>query len=966
MTWTLGQQSAGISARENGGVGDGAQAPSPAMLTALAAQLAAMPQQRLNGYNLPLHLTPILLLTNEPISLRLQQDASLPWPQPLTVAAPLLPNISDSAGIDITPLRERQALPVAPVFVLREGRMRGLRIAVIAFSPLYQEQGVTKVTYQADVTIADAKVLPTTSLLFAPELSPGVGTNPNELTDTIRQLRQARPLFLEAPMTATNPVAEEAAIRLSVSAAGLQQLVGSALIANGMAAGLDLARLHLWRHGAEIPLEVDDADGRLDESSMVRFYAPPAASSMNVGDRWNATATYWLTYEQNEGLRIATRDVTPAGAPLRQSAFEEGVWEDNQLYESTMAGVDGDHWFASKLEVEAIDPNNPASNPVSGIILTPTLTLDTASQEPSLFTLTGSTRAVGQHLLYVNFDDHIESLSWSSETTYENWQHTITTTLHPTQLDLALIAGLTPSLVRIDKLFWRQPALLDLHGRGALFVGAPGSWRYTLQNLPQEGALYAITNPLRPERLLPLPASNGQFEDGPTAQRYLVAGPGTVHQPGLSLYAPTQLATPEGADVVYIAPANFQAVLAPLLELRRRQGYQARFIDVQQIYDRWSYGDVAPEAIRDFLRFAVSQWTPAPIAAVLVGDTTFDPRNYTGAQDEVANRNVVPTFLATIDPWLGETACESCFAQLDGDSPLDTAADPGFLMDIWLGRLSVQDEAQLATVVDKIVRYEQSDATALLQPGHQQALFVADNYIHPDGQRDLAGDFAYYSDLVIEGDAERNIAPMLPSAITPRRLYYDPSATGSSEPWREPDGAQARLRAIEELRQGSTLVTYHGHSNHFQWATTDPNLDPPYLLGTNDVFKLDNLTSPFVLLEMTCLTSQFPFVSPSGTTLDERFLRHDNGGAVAVWGSAGLTVSVGQDALIRGFHQQLWATPSLTARLGALTTAGYYNLFANGVCCQETRYAYLLLGDPLTPVLLWSPDKLYLPVVHSQ
>jgi hypothetical protein len=329
----------------------------------------------------------------------------------------------------------------------------------------------------------------------------------------------------------------------------------------------------------------------------------------------------------------------------------------------------------------------------------------------------------------------------------------------------------------------------------------------------------------------------------------------------------------------------------------------------------------------------------------------------------LGNPNVIPPYLAAVDPWIGEAACENCFAQLDGDYPLAAPSDPGFLIDLWLGRLSVQSTAQLHTVVDKLLRYEAGNRQ---QEWSYASLYVADDYIHADGTRDEAGDFAFFQDLNVMGDPLHGLPPQQSPALPAVRIYYDPRPGGVRYEWREPDAVQARLRVIDAWQQGPQLVVYNGHGNQYQWASTVRTLPEPFLFGTNDVAELHNLDRLAIVLAMTCLTGQFADVSTSGTTLDERFQRQDTGGAAAVWSSAGLTVIYGQEALMRGFHSQLWSRPPGTARLGELVEAGYFALFNQQGCCQSTSKVYLLLGDPLTPALISAPVTNFLPFVQSR
>jgi hypothetical protein len=921
--------------------------------------LQRWPQAPFGTYQLPMRLETVVLPDNGPVTPVVEGLEAMLWAGGLPAAAPLTP-ATDWQGLAPPRFREVQNVPTAPVFLLREGRMRGLRLGVIAVSPLYIEDGVPKIALAGRATIPGARALTTTESTGMISAA-NQGAAPLSVLDRSTFTNQPVPLS-PPPVGPTNPALNKNPFKIGVSAAGLQRLTGPTLLAVGLGAGAPLGQLLLTWQGAPRPLEIRDDDGLLDANTEIRFYAEPAPASLQVGDRWNITDTYWLTSEPaatpQGHPRMSVRNAFPKVATLRQSAYEEGIWEKNQIYESTMPGVDGDHWFGASLEIEIVQPDNPASYPTKGLTLTHALPLEVGSGLPSTFRLTGSARSVATHTLQVYAGNVIQPLTWANHTYYANWQQSFTRTVQTDRLDLVLIAVQDPSMIRVDKIFWRQPVNLEFGGKGATFAGVAGQWRYQLQNTPPDRTLYDITDPTTPVVLQIPGGPKAQFEDGPTARRYLLTGPGTLHQPTITRYQPVTLSAAAGADAVYITPAWLQDELTPLVEHRRQQGYQVAVVDVQAIYDAWSYGQISASAIRDFLRYAVSNWQPAPMAAILVGDSTLDPRNYTGVRNGDANVNVLPAYLAPIDPWIIETACENCFAQLDGADPLDTEADPSFLDDIAVGRLSVQNKEQLRVVVEKILYYETH------VPTEPTALYVADNYIQSNGAKDPAGDFAYFSDLIIQGDLTKGIGAVQPPQIQTRRVYYDPSADGVSRPWREPDGRTARLRVIEEINRGPGLITYNGHGNHLLWATTNPVLEPPYLFNANDVFELKNGARPSILLEMTCFTGQFVFISPSGHTIDERFLRHNNGGAVAVWSSSGLTVAVGHDWMQQGFHRKLWQSPPFQARLGDLITAGYLNLFQATPCCQETRYVYLLLGDPLTPVMMWPPKTSYLPLIH--
>jgi hypothetical protein len=129
-----------------------------------------------------------------------------------------------------------------------------------------------------------------------------------------------------------------------------------------------------------------------------------------------------------------------------------------------------------------------------------------------------------------------------------------------------------------------------------------------------------------------------------------------------------------GADLVVISHRNFLGQLEPLQVQRQSQGLQVAMVDVEDVFDEFSRGHKTPYAIRDFLRYAVAEWTPAPRFVLLVGDASLDPKNYLGLGDF--------DFLLTklIDTALMETASDDWIADFDEDG----------LAELAVGRLPVR------------------------------------------------------------------------------------------------------------------------------------------------------------------------------------------------------------------------------------------------------------------------------------
>lgn len=859
------------------------------------------PSADIGGLRLPARLLAVRITTSGPVTpvideLRSASFAGLPrtvtQPVPRTANGSMRPALARTEGA---------SLPVSPVTLLRSGRMRGTSIAVLAISPVFADETGGQAATQFTATI------PGTTLLTE---------------DATALLSITEPFLASAAGPRTS---SDTAAKILVERAGIQEITGAQLASSGIdLATLDPRRLHLRHEGTEIALEQRSArPDRLTTTDVLRFYAPPP------GDRWNAATTYWLTVEAAPGVRMAGRSVVPGTAPVRTTALERGVWRDNQIYDSLLPGPDGDHWFSTDLRTGPGQP--PALLPV------PLRSTLPAATDALQLTVHGSAYTGGRHQLAATTGGQQATQSWSGT---GDWSVTWTLTgPDRKQVSLSLVPGAQPDGIEPDYVDWERLVSLDFGGKGAVWSGVNGTWQYNLTNLPPDSTLYDISDPANPT-VLTHPSAQIQFEDGPTVHQYVVAGSGTIHYPTVSAFASVDLQRPLNATLIYIAPAAFHAALAPLVAQREAQGHRVAVVDVQAIYDGWSWGQVDPRAIRTFLRYAASTWNPAPTTVVLVGDGTSDPRDYTGYH----NPNIIPPYLAMVDPWLGETACDACYAQLDGDDP-HTGPGADALPDLALGRLPVNGISELTDLVAKMLRYENAGRGTSWR---NRMVFIADN-------ADGAGDFAVLADQAVA---------LQRPWVQAERLYYDPGAGPTSPAWRERDPLRAWQRTKEAIDNGAGVVTYIGHSQQWQWASTNPTTNPGYLLGLYDADALRNGDRLPVVLEMTCLTSAFQTPAPLPTTIDERLLLNRDGGAIAVWGPTGEGIAYGHDALQRGFYQELYKSPSSSTRLGTLTTAGSLELWSKSGCCQETLYTFALLGDPSTPLELAQPYRVHLPLVQ--
>ena len=159
----------------------------------------------------------------------------------------------------------------------------------------------------------------------------------------------------------------------------------------------------------------------------------------------------------------------------------------------------------------------------------------------------------------------------------------------------------------------------------------------------------------------------------------------------------------EGRDFLIIAHQDFIESVRPLKALRKSEGLSVGVVDMEDVYDEFSFGEKSPQALKDFLRYARKHWSPKPKYVLLVGDASYDPRDYLG----YGNQDYVPTKL--MDTFYLETASDDWFVDFDDDG----------LPELAIGRLPVQTKEEADAVISKIVGYGQSDPVS-------EALLVAD------------------------------------------------------------------------------------------------------------------------------------------------------------------------------------------------------------------------------------------------
>ncbi len=388
---------------------------------------------------------------------------------------------------------------------------------------------------------------------------------------------------------------------------------------------------------------------------------------------------------------------------------------------------------------------------------------------------------------------------------------------------------------------------------------------------------FAITVPpgagaAKTQRLLyALP--QGQFE---TPAAFSLNQPSTLHQGNLSG------TIPNGADFLIITHKTLLSSMTPLLNLRQSQGKIAAAVDIEDVYDEFSYGTHGPQAIRAFLSHATTNWVTKPRYVIFAGDASLDPRNY----ENLGNLDFVPTKL--IDATYNETASDDWLADFNNDG----------IADIPVGRLPARTPAEANLMISKIVGY--SPATV-----PQSALLIADDPGTP-----ALFDFETGNDQV---------QALLPASMPVQRVNVR-TANG-----------QATTQIQTGLTEGRSIVNYSGHGTLDSWASSVIFTTAQALALTQGTDKL-----PFVIV-MDCLNGYFQ--APNVLSLSEAFVKAPSGGAIAVFASSGLTTTPGQREMELELYRQLYG-PQIIPVGDAIRIA---KAESGDI---DVRRTWILFGDP--------------------
>lgn len=347
-------------------------------------------------------------------------------------------------------------------------------------------------------------------------------------------------------------------------------------------------------------------------------------------------------------------------------------------------------------------------------------------------------------------------------------------------------------------------------------------------NIKQDGSTFSVKLPAHRSRLL-----------------YAVSDEAVKQPASIVQNQPSNLSTvANNADLLIIKHKNFTAQADQWAGYRAGQGAAVKIVDVEDIFDEFNFGNAASLSIREFLSYAKTNWQNAPDYVLLIGDASYDPRNYLGR----GNWNLVPTKM--VDTLYSETGSDDSLADFNNDG----------LAEIPIGRIPARTTDNVVLALNKVKAFEQNSSEAI----NRGALCVSDL---PEGY-----DFTAL--------CERVFSELLPSVS---KTYINRADT------------DAHSKLMSSLNAGKYIVNYSGHGTVTSWSSASSFFSASH---ANQLTN-SNLT---IFTMLTCLNGYF--IAPDNS-FSESALFAPGGGAVAVWASSGLTTPDVQEVMAKRFFKKL-------------------------------------------------------------
>ena len=737
-------------------------------------------------------------------------------------------------------------------------------------------------------------------------------------------------------------------IRLTVAAEGMYRLDAPFLSALGIdLTSIDPRTIKIFGNGGrELPEDVTvprtadlvedaiyvagESDGKFDPTDYVVFFGrgargwsyDPSAKTLNhYLNHYSEVNYYWLTYGGAQGKRMVQQASLPASSSvLGEDTFTDGVAVEDEKVNLLHSGKD---WYGQEVDpggsftyvniLPGLVPNGRILYRyalVAGVSSTPVFTVDEGAAQ------------IGLHFIPTIYPG---SNAIASRAVY---QVTGTSTLvnSTSQLSFAFSAQGATAKGWVDWLEILYPRTLSAVNDSLHFRG-PDTSAVVEYHLQQFSTTPMVFDVRAHENVRMITGLTGSFlfragdTSGAPGEYWAVAGSAfRTPAAGARIANEDLRGYSGGADFIIVTSPEFRSG-ADMLKARRESQtngpLKTLVADVNQIYDEFAGGMPDVTAIRDFLNYAYSSWTPQPQFVLFLGQGSYDYKGIQGSRS-----SYVPT-------WESAESEDLVASYSSDDYFLMFSYPSSFVPSLVFGRVNARSEAEADGYVQKLARYEDASGADAWK---MRALYIADDAWNPDMNPPEIGDGT------IHGDAMEALASETPDEIEKRKIYEAEYPTVWTASGRTKPGAYQDI--IDQVNQGVLVVNFAGHGNQMQF--THENI---FNVATSIPQLTNSDRLPFWFLA-TCNFSDFD--DPEIVTGSEVLINKPDGGGISVIAATREVYAGDNLALSLGTYDYLFTTDAY-GRLSMerpATALFRYKVYGGNDGQDDNDQKYFYMGDP--------------------
>ena len=682
-------------------------------------------------------------------------------------------------------------------------------------------------------------------------------------------------------------VVTQQSVKIAVKKEGMYRVTRAELEAAGFEVNSDSANWRLFTDGIEQAIIVGSG------AQYIEFYGK------ELDTRDTDTRIYFLIADTVQGKRMITKFLGNIGGNVVSNNYRAVVsLKERKNYDFTLRnGDDLENYWGRVIYSDLPDCS------VQGC-----LTLDLAGIDPSAATATLHVMLQGlsnnPHAVraFIN-DNEIGLINGAGREAFSGELTVPTAILLERNNTLKFSTTLSSDSVLFDQLKITYPRKYVSEQNKLLFF-TPGYRRMDVGGFASSNIrVFETTSDGNPQLISGLTVTqNGsdfavRIPSNRPAVMVAVEDSALLQAPSIVADAPSTLSSPNNiADTIIISYSDpdFMSAAEAWANYRRSQAggnFAVKVVDVTDVFDEFSFGAHSAEALNGFLHYAKTNWqSPAPRYVLLIGDASYDPRNYEGW----GSWDFVPT--KSLELIYTETPSDEALADFNHDG----------LADLVVGRIPARNAFAINTAFNKTTAFE----VPAMQSLDRGAFFA---YDCPQGF-----DFRAMSQILAA-----QLPPSMPKTFVGK--CFDDTSTPNP---------QAQQNLLNDLNTGRYIVNYSGHGASGTWASTD-------FFSVNQVPLLTNPNRQSIFTMLTCLNGHFTL--PRFDSIAEKLLFAQNGGGVATWASSTDTTPDYQLTLGTEFYREVG--------IGDIKRIG--DLIADAkttIPGSDVGYSWVLFGDPMLKV----------------